>query len=723
MQSLLRPVLQTQANDCALACVATLLPFYGRQESFYQLKMQHPLTTAGLGVRELKQLMNYYELNARVFSVQPQSCTEAVLQQQLPCIAYLNRGHYVVVADCRDGQVLLLDPACGRSELSWQQFCQQWSGLIFSCDREPTPLPAAGVLAELRQLLPPMRAVRGFWLALAGLSLLLLLVSYGLPLLMSYSVNYTLQQQQFPWSLPVIALALGCYLLLIMLLNYGKQRFALEFKIKMDQWFNQQFFSRLVGLPIKFFSVFPHGDLLDRVSSATVLKEFITSRLPDAVIDVLVLTVMTTVILLISPKTGVLFLLLALACAYLIWRSWRVLGQRYRAEILAYAGMFEVLSDSLIGIMEAKVSQREPNLLQRINLSFAGYLQKMRERGLLTAWLDAIMQGLPLLVPVLMAFLSLWLVVQGELSPADALLAYLLVQFALPPLLSLSNTLLRLQNLLVHQERLAGISNFVQQQAPVAATTAGAPPVAYQLQQLDFSYAPNGKLVLQQISARLAGPGLIALTGPSGSGKSTLLKMLAGLYSPCSGHLQLLDAQDQQLPWEQAASQVASVLQDYVIFNATVLENLTLFSARPDLAAVEQACRQAAIHEEILQLPEGYHSRLGRNGCQISGGQRQRLALARALLQQPAILLLDEFSSHLDEANELKIINNLRQLPCLTIIATHRQGWLLPTDLRLRLEQGQVVSLSPELQLPEAVVRQEQNLMCNPSLAVKASSC
>jgi ATP-binding cassette subfamily B protein RaxB len=193
---------------------------------------------------------------------------------------------------------------------------------------------------------------------------------------------------------------------------------------------------------------------------------------------------------------------------------------------------------------------------------------------------------------------------------------------------------------------------------------------------IDFRYGDNERPVLLGVNIDVAPGECLAIAGPSGSGKTTLLKILAGLLRPNAGVVLFDDVPIHEIGLESYRHQISCVLQDDRLFAGSILENIAGFTPAADLHRVEQVAKQAAIHDEILRMPMGFETLVGDMGSALSGGQMQRIVLARALYRQPRLLLLDEATSHLDEENERAINDAIRSLTITRVIVAHRRSTL-----------------------------------------------
>ncbi|WNZ64871.1 ATP-binding cassette domain-containing protein [Myxococcus sp. MxC21-1] len=194
---------------------------------------------------------------------------------------------------------------------------------------------------------------------------------------------------------------------------------------------------------------------------------------------------------------------------------------------------------------------------------------------------------------------------------------------------------------------------------------------------------------------------MVALVGRSGAGKSTLAHLLLGLYLPTSGHVRYDGAELGELDLRAVRSQLGVVLQDASFFNASLRENITLSDPDLDMDRVVEAAKLAHIHDDIMAMPMQYDTPLTDRGLSMSGGQRQRLALARALVRRPAILLLDEATSALDATTEAHVQQALASLKCTRVVIAHRLSTVRNADTILVMEAGQVVEVGRHQELLE----------------------
>ena len=296
---------------------------------------------------------------------------------------------------------------------------------------------------------------------------------------------------------------------------------------------------------------------------------------------------------------------------------------------------------------------------------------------------------------ILIIFLGATAVMSGTMT-VGMLIAFLAYKDQFSQRISkLFDTAIRLKLLTLHGSRIADVAltdpEVSTSAAPILLPLNMGPrhKATLSARGLAFRYGDNEPLIISGLNLEVAAGECLAIVGPSGAGKTTLLKLLAGLLQPTTGTILLNDVPITSIGLESYRSQIGCVLQDDRLFSGSIAENIASFTPGYDPDRVQDAARLAAIHDEILRMPMGYETLVGDMGSSLSGGQIQRIVLARALYRGPRILLLDEATSHLDDENEKWINASVRSLPIARIIVAHRKTTIDMAD--------QLISVVPNL--------------------------
>ncbi|MBE7384194.1 MAG: ABC transporter ATP-binding protein [Leptolyngbya sp. SIO1E4] len=455
-----------------------------------------------------------------------------------------------------------------------------------------------------------------------------------------------------------------------------------------------QLYQHLQRLSLRYHSQARSGDLIVRVSSdASRLQEILLTAALPLLVSVLTLTGMVAVMAWLDLKLTLLslvtFPLFWLAATRLSRRIRHVsLQQRQREGAVAATAAESLAAIKLVQALS--LEQAFANVFAQQNrLS----LEESVETKRLTAHLERTVDVVIALGTAFVMWYGARLVVQDALSPGDVLVFLTYLKNAFKPVQNFAKYTGRLAKAAASGER---ILNVLEQQPEVCDRPNARPaPIfrgAVRLENLHFGYEP-GHPILQGVSLSVQPGQRIAIVGPSGSGKSTLMSLMMRLYDPTAGRV-LIDGRDiRNYTLESLRPQISVVLQDSLLFAATVRENIAYGVAGVSDSEIEAAARLANAHGFITALPQGYDTVVGERGATLSGGQRQRLAIARAALRRTPILLLDEPTTGLDNANEQAVVEALRRLSRgrTTFLITHDLHLATQADHILYLEQGRVL--------------------------------
>jgi ABC-type bacteriocin/lantibiotic exporter with double-glycine peptidase domain len=467
----------------------------------------------------------------------------------------------------------------------------------------------------------------------------------------------------------------------------------------MDAQMMLNFFEHLLSLPYRFFQMRLNGDLLSRVDSNTAIRDLLTSQMISTMLDGS--TVIVYLAILISQSkliAGVTVAIGILQVALLLTTAPAIRRMTMR-DLSAQGKTQGYLNEVLSGIATVKAAGAEHRALSRWTNLFFDEMNISIRRNYLLAVVGIAFEVLQILSPLILLWIGAMQVMNGTMELGTMLALNTLAVSFLVPLSSLASSGQKIQIAQAHFDRLADVLGSESEQD---VQQVAAPPQLtgrIDLRNVHFQYDPNTPEILKNISLQIRPGQKVALVGKTGSGKSTLGKLLIGLMIPTSGNIFYDGIPLQKLNYQEVRRQFGVVLQESFIFSGSVRENIAFNNPEMEMERVVRAAQAAAIHEDIEQMPMGYETLLSEGGSVFSGGQRQRLALARALAHHPAILLLDEATSALDVATERAVEQNVNTLSCTQIVIAHRLSTIRNADLILVLDQGQIVEQGTHQQL------------------------
>jgi ATP-binding cassette subfamily B protein RaxB len=672
---------QAEVAECGLACLAMVAGRYGHRVDLPALRQRHNLPLRGTTLRDLMRIASSMRLATRALRAEPSH----LRRLQLPCILHWEHNHFVVLTRANRRRMVIHDPAVGRRLVPVQEVEKRFTGVVLEAwPTEGFERKTERARVRIWDLLSRSRGFTAAAAQVLTLSLVLEAIGIAIP------VGFQLVLDDVVVSddrdlLTVIALAVGLLIVFRGFVDFVRgwammaagSRLALQWKMSL--------FRYLLLLPLSFFERRHTGDIASRFLSIDRIQQTLSSASISPVVDGATAFVLVGMMWLYDPWLAVLAL--ATTAVYAATRSLAYrLYRRANEEAVVYAANENShFLESLRGMASIKalaIGDRRQGIWNNYLVDRVGAELRVAKVDLIFSVAAPVLFGLD---RVVMIFFGARAVIDGILS-IGMLVAFLAYKDQFSQRVSkLLDSLVRLGTLTVHGERIADIAlaepergnsgDIIGSAATIISLKAGV-----SARGISFRYSDNEPRVIADFDLDVAPGECVAIAGPSGAGKTTLLKILAGLLRPTAGTVLIDDVPLEAIGLEAYRAQIGCVLQDDRLFAGSIAENIAGFCPTPDPERIQQVARLAAIHEEILRMPMGYQTLVGDMGSSLSGGQMQRVVLARALYRGPRILLLDEATSHLDEENERAINEAIRRLPVSRVIVAHRRSTLEMAD-------------------------------------------
>jgi ABC-type bacteriocin/lantibiotic exporter with double-glycine peptidase domain len=672
-----------------------ILNYYGRATSVSEVQERCGVGRDGLSALAIVKAARQYGLRVRAVSLKKNDARFVTL----PAIVHWEFNHFVVVDRWSAGHVDIVDPAIGRRRLTTEEFDEGFTGILLML--EPGAQFERQSSSRRFSLWTYLRSLPHMYSIIAqviGISLLLQILGLGAPLLTSVVVDYII-----PSKASDLLVLLGTGMLFLILtqgvMKLLRSALLIYLQTRLDAQMMLNFFDHLLSLPYRFFQLRLNGDLLARVESNAAIRDILTSQMLSTLLDscsvvvyLIILIVQSRLIAGAAVAVGAFQVGLLLLTAPIIRR----LTMR---DLVAQGKTQGYLNEVLSGIASVKAAGAEQRTLARWTNLFFDEMNISVRRNYLLSGVSVVFETLQFLAPLLLLWIGATQVISGTMSTGTMLALNTLAVSFLVPLSSLAASGQNLQVARAHFDRIADVLGSEPEQDTQQAYTPPQLSGRIELKDVTFQYDPNTPPILNNVSIHIQPGQKVALVGKTGSGKSTLGKLLIGLITPTSGDILFDGIALQKLNYQEVRRQFGVVLQDVFIFSGSVRENISFNDPQMDMARIVSAAQAAAIHDDIQKMPMGYETLLSEGGSVFSGGQRQRLALARALANHPALLLLDEATSALDVTTERAVEQNLQRLSCTQLVIAHRLSTVRNADLILVLDQGRVVEQGTHQQL------------------------
>lgn len=688
-------VLQMEMTECGAASLSILLQYYGRYVPLTELRQTCGVSRDGSDAASLIRAARSYGLEAKGYKMG----LERLRKEAQPLILFWDFNHFLVFEGFIGDRVALNDPAVGPRSVTLSEFDRSYTGIALEMvpgpafrpgGRRPSFWAAVG-----ERLLLEKGAV--VFLLLAGFAMIV--PSLLMPIFSQVYIDEVWGNQLISWRKPLfwgIAITIVAQLAIQHLQRLGNRLLARRF----NRRFAAHFEHHVLALPERFFTQRYAGDINNRVDLNSVISSFIAEQLLPLTSGSLLLIFYLLLTFLYSPILGGIVTASTALNALAVFLNLRF--QRDASLQLQKDGAKAqaVVVSAIRDIETIKTSAIEQDIFTR----FAGYQSKLlnfrQQLNLHQARLELIPIFLTTFNNVVVLVVGFLLVLQGQLS-LGMLLATQQVAMNLKgeidkvigfvrQLPSFESSLLRLEDVLEQP-----VDPLLQAPQSLTAneTLLSRPRLSgrVEIRDLSFGYLPMKPPLIEGLNLVIEPGQRVAFVGGTGSGKSTLARLIAGLYQPTGGAI-LFDGKPlTEIPRAVTVRSLAMVQQEIQLYGCSVRDNLTLWRDDIDDERMEAACADAQILDLIRSLPEGFDTLLKEGSRNLSGGQRQRLEIARALVQDPAILVLDEATSALDAETERLVDEALRRRGCTQIIVAHRLSTIRDADEILVMEQGVVV--------------------------------
>ncbi len=511
------------------------------------------------------------------------------------------------------------------------------------------------------------------------------------PLIIQVIIDKVINQRSLD-TLQVLGIALLILTLLEGVLNSLKTFLFVETTNRIDQKLGSEVIDHLLRLPLEYFDKRAVGELGTRIGELEKIRNFITGRGLSSILDGFYSIIYIFIMLIYSKYLTIVALLVLPIQIGLTVLGAPLFRKQFRTTAEDNSRTQSYLIEILSGIQTVKAQNIETASKWRWQEFYSQFISSSFKKTITGTALNQTSQVLQKISQLLVLWIGASMVLKGELTLGQLIAFRIISGYVTQPILRLTTIWQSVQELKVSFERLGDIINTNKESDEEDKGKLSLPSFKGKIEynNVSFKFENNTNKVLNNISFEVSKDSFIGIVGKSGSGKSTLMKLLSRLYSPSNGKIMIDDYDIDKVELYSLRRQIGIIPQDPLLFSGTIIENISGDVNDYSEADLIRAAKLSEAHDFIMQMSSGYNSKLGERGASISGGQKQRLAIARTLFMKPKILIFDESTSALDFETERKLISNLHSnLQNTTIFfITHRLSSIIKADKILMMEEG-----------------------------------
>jgi len=683
---------QAEEMDCGAACLAMICKHYGIPMTLGKLRELANVTTQGATLDSLARAGESLGFTAR--GVQ---CTfDSLRGFDLPFIVHWEGYHYIIVYGVSKDRVWLADPALGFRKLSLEDFERGWSGtcLLFSPGPNLVQLSASRSpwLRFVGYLTPYKKILMNLFLATFVIQVLGVIP----PLIIQNILDGVIVHQNVS-LLHLLILGLIISNVFSQLMSMVRAYLSNFMVRNMDFAMMSQFFRHTMSLPFSFFAKRKTGDIFARFQENQTIRAFLTESTVTTALNLLMVFIYFAIMFFYNAKMTLVLIAFVIPIMALTLIATPKIKTYARDTFAAGTDSKSFLMEALSGVETVKGMGIERPVRLRWEKKYAKALEVQYRAHAFNILIGFISQLLNAATTIAILWVGANLVLAREMTIGQLIAFNAFMGSVLTPLMGLVGLWSMLNDAGVAMERLGDVLDIEPEQKPQDLPSRVMLPDLQgeiSLNGVYFRYSDDDSAyVLENISFDIKPGELVAIVGRSGSGKTTLAKLLVGFYAPSDGKMTVDGYDIGVIDKAFFRAQIGYVMQSNLLFSGTIAENIASGDDTPDRRRIEEVAKMADAHAFIAKLPLGYEQVVGERGIGLSGGQIQRLCIARALYHDPRLLVFDEATSALDTQSESNILGNMQEIlkGRTAVIIAHRLSTIMRADKILVLYEGAIV--------------------------------
>ena len=683
-------VMQMEALECGAASLCMILAYYNKWVPLEQVRADCGVSRDGSSAKNVLLAARGYGMAANGFRTEPEILRE---EGVFPCIIHWEFNHFLVLDGFRGGKAYLNDPAKGSYSVSMERFDEGFTGIVLLMEPGETFQPGGkpkSVLEFARTRLKGAEATVAFVALTTVIGSLVGVLDTAFTRIF---LDELLTGRSPAWFTPFF-IVLGLLTLIQLIAGWIQAVYSLRLNGKMAAVGNATYLWKVLKLPMEFFSQRMAGDIQMRAEDNAV----VASQVINTVAPLLLNTAMVVFYLGVMLRYSWLLTLVGLLAEFSNLLLSRIISKK-RVNITRVMMRDEgKLAGATVGAVDMietiKATGAENGYFER----WAGYQASVNTQTVryekLNQYLGVIPQAVTGLMDALVLVLGVWLTMKGQFTTGMIFAFQGFMSAFLAPagqLISVGQEILEMRT---SMERIQDVMEYPED--PAFAEKPEAEEYAklsgsLTMRSVTFGYSRLAPPLIQNFSLELKQGQRVAFVGASGCGKSTLAKLISGLYQPWEGEILFDGKPIGEIDRSVFTGSVAVVDQDIILFEDTVANNIKMWDKSIEDFEMILAARDAQIHEDIMQRQGGYQYQITEGGRDFSGGQRQRLEIARVLAQDPTMVILDEATSALDAKTECDVIDAIKDRGISCVVIAHRLSTIRDCDEIVVLDKGKVV--------------------------------
>lgn len=684
-------VYQMEATECGAASLGMILGYYNCFVPLEELRVKCGVSRDGCNASNIIIAAKELGLNADAYSCN----INDLLKNKNPCIIHWDFNHFVVFEGIKGNYAYINDPASGRKRITREELNRSFTGIVILFSKTDKLKVQKKHSSVIEFLATRAKNQKSTLVALFIIGLLLVLPGIVAATFSKIFIDTILPSASMDWAITLL-LFIAFTMVVQFVLTIQRAALVNKFQMKLSLVYGYKFLLKMLQMPITFYEQRFAGDLSQRVMNNDKANAFLSGRLVLICLDILT-AIFYLFFMIFYNWFLTLISLIGVAFCLFLWSRFSEAIKDYSVRIAQENGkLMGTLFSGLQISRTLKASGIENNYTRKIFGTYTNMANAEQKAGQLSEVLNSVPACITQIINITILMIGAVFVIDGNMTMGMlSAFAALFTSFS-GPINALFAEFQEIQNL---NADLCRVEDIEKQSVDERFTkkTISTSEVDQKIigkinvNNLSFGYNKLYKPTINNISFSAEPGDIIAFVGPSGCGKSTILKVISGLCKPWSGQINFDDKNSQDYSTNVLTGSVSAINQDVTLFSGTISENLNMWNDYIMNDQLLAATKDACIHEHITTLEDGYQHQLREDGSNLSGGQRQCLEIARALVSNPSILIMDEATSALDPVTEQKVMDNIKRRGCTCLIVAHRLSTIRDANQIIYIEDGKIV--------------------------------
>ncbi len=684
-------ILQMESVECGAASLGIILAFHGKHIPLEELRVACGVTRDGSSAANIANAAQKYGLDFKGLQLTVEDLME---DDFFPSIIYWGFNHFVVIEGFRNNTFYINDPASGRREVSPDEFGKRFTGVLLAFEPSLNFKKSGRETSIFTMMSHWINGSRKAVVFFVMTGLFLVFPGIIIPAFSKIFVDDILiGQMGLFWSIPLIFGMLSTAFL-NGTITWLQQYFLLRFQEKLSIKSSSHLIRHILHLPVQFFSQRYSGELGSRVAVNNEISAFLANNLSRSLLSLFTIAFYAAVMFAYSSKLAVTSISLTFVNFIILYHFSGKIKSRKLQYMQERGKLIGITSSGLSAIESLKSAGNENDLVDRYSSAHANSINNEQSLNFYTSVLMFFPQILFNVNNVVILLLGSFEIIEGNITMGMLVAFQAIMGSFYQPVNSLLAMGGQIQEMNGNIKRVEDILKYPVDKSYDKSEIEFNEYIKFtslEFSNVTFGYNENSAPLFSNLSFSLPERKSIAIIGRSGSGKSTVAKLISGLYSPWGGDILFNSRSIKNIPGKLLRNAVAVVDQPPTLFSGTVKENISMWDRTVSDSDIVKACKDACIHDVITKKSGNYNHIVEEGGKNFSGGEKQRMEIARALAKNPSMLILDEATSALDPATEKEIMNNIEKRNISLVIIAHRLSTIRDCNEIIVLDSGNII--------------------------------